>query len=280
MSDANNFTRVLIFNNGGQGIDSLAANDPSADGVIGQNNFNTNSFGTSANTLSNPMGVCTDNCQLYVADLGNDRVLIYDSIPTGTTNPPADNVLGQPNLTTRLPYAVSANSIQPIGVQSVNGVVYVSDHNSNRVLEFSCASLSSNSVSASLVRGGGPTVTFTPTSTPTATPTATVTPTPTVNSNVLVQSVVAAPNMVHGNQPVQIQFTLGRSAKVELSLYTLTGEKMYQVNVQGNAGVNSLVWKVQNGAHQSVASGLYIYVLDVDDGQNHQRTTGKIAVIR
>ena len=47
-------------------------------------------------TLSGPMAVISDGTRLYVADAGNDRVLVWNTIPDANTVP-ADVILGQPN---------------------------------------------------------------------------------------------------------------------------------------------------------------------------------------
>src|SRR6185503_4305187 len=49
----------------------------------------------------NPVSVTTDGTRLYVADLGNNRVLIWNSIPT-TNQQAADVVVGQKNFDTGL----------------------------------------------------------------------------------------------------------------------------------------------------------------------------------
>jgi len=46
--------------------------------------------------LNHPMGVATDGVRLFVADTCNNRVLIWNSIPT-TNYAPADVVVGQPD---------------------------------------------------------------------------------------------------------------------------------------------------------------------------------------
>ncbi len=52
-----------------------------------------------ATSLRGPQGVWIQNGQLFIADTQNDRVLIYNKIPT-TNGAAADIVLGQPNMTT------------------------------------------------------------------------------------------------------------------------------------------------------------------------------------
>ncbi len=53
---------------------------------------------TAANQLSNPVSVTSDGQRLYVADLGFNRVLIWNRIPTAMDQP-ADVVVGQPDMT-------------------------------------------------------------------------------------------------------------------------------------------------------------------------------------
>jgi hypothetical protein len=110
-------------------------------------------------------------------------------------------------------------------------------------------------------------------STPTHTPT--VSPTPIG----LAQSVVVAPNVVHGQQPVRFLVTLADQAKVTLTIFSISGEEVYSTQAHGEQGLNTLVWKGQNNARQAVASGLYIYMLQVDDGSTHETKLGKIVVI-
>ncbi len=93
--------RVLIWNS------IPTQNRQPADVVLGQANFNVAvqpdltkaSTDAHANTLLNPVSVSSDGTRLYVADLGNSRVLIWNSIPT-TNQAPADVVVGQKDMDT------------------------------------------------------------------------------------------------------------------------------------------------------------------------------------
>ena len=88
--------RVLIFNS------IPTANNAAADVVLGQPNFTTfvappvtqQTVAPTASNLASPTSVTTDSAHLYVADLGNNRVLIWNTIPT-TNNVPANVELGQ-----------------------------------------------------------------------------------------------------------------------------------------------------------------------------------------
>ena len=93
--------RVLIWNS------IPAVNRQPADLVLGQASFNlavqpdptTGSTNAHPNTLLSPVSVTSDGTRLYVSDLGNNRVLIWNSIPTSNQQA-ADVVVGQKDLDT------------------------------------------------------------------------------------------------------------------------------------------------------------------------------------
>jgi uncharacterized protein (TIGR03437 family) len=91
--------RVLIYNK------IPTTNGVAADVVIGQPNFTSfvqpdltqaNAMPTASN-MQDPISVTTDATHMYVADLGQSRVLIYNTIPT-TSGAAADVVVGQPDM--------------------------------------------------------------------------------------------------------------------------------------------------------------------------------------
>ncbi|MSV35878.1 MAG: hypothetical protein EXQ47_09810 [Bryobacterales bacterium] len=131
---ANN--RILIW----KSIPST--NGQNADIVLGQADFITVARLTvTASALRGPQGVWIQNGKLLVADTQNNRVLIWNAIPT-QNNQPADVVLGQPNFTTA-PFvnlvdlnvpATAATMLSPTSVTSDGTRLYVSDLGFNRVL--------------------------------------------------------------------------------------------------------------------------------------------------
>src|SRR3989344_3404572 len=87
--------RVLIYNT------IPTANNASADVVIGQPDMTSgdiNNGGIGANTFYYPGQVYSDGTKLFVVDAFNNRVLIYNTIPTAN-NASADVVVGQPDMT-------------------------------------------------------------------------------------------------------------------------------------------------------------------------------------
>ena len=81
------------------------------------------------------MSVATDGQRLYVADTNNNRVLIWNRIPT-TNYQPADMVLGQPDFDTwEEPTEATPSSIVcPWGVETDGQRLYVADTIESRVL--------------------------------------------------------------------------------------------------------------------------------------------------
>jgi uncharacterized protein (TIGR03437 family) len=136
VADTNN-NRVLIWNS------IPTANNAPADVVVGQTDFT--SYGTSvpptAKSLRGPQGVWIQGGKLYIADTQDDRVLIYNSIPS-SSGAPADMVLGQPNFTTFIEQdltqakqdATANNLLNPVSVTSDGTRLYVADLGHHRVL--------------------------------------------------------------------------------------------------------------------------------------------------
>ncbi len=89
---ANN--RVLVW------LSFPAVMDQSADLVLGQPDFvSVSPVPVTASSMRAPQGVWIQGGKLFVADTQNNRVLIWNSIPT-KNGQPADLVLGVPNFTT------------------------------------------------------------------------------------------------------------------------------------------------------------------------------------
>ncbi len=131
VSDAQNH-RVLVYN------PIPTANTPAASFALGQPNLTTttaNTGGASPATMNSPAGLAIAGTRLAVADRGNNRVLLWNAIPTGA-NSAADVILGQPNGS-----STSSNygGISGMSMYSPNSVatdgtrLAVSDSSNNRV---------------------------------------------------------------------------------------------------------------------------------------------------
>ena len=133
-----NHNRVLIWNS----IPTL--NDQPADVVVGQPDFVSSSIPgntPNAQSMRGPQGVWIQNGKLYVADTQNNRVLVYNRIPS-SNGAAADLVLGapnfstvtQPDLTQQNEGASASNMLNPVSVTSDGVRLFVTDLGFNRVL--------------------------------------------------------------------------------------------------------------------------------------------------
>jgi hypothetical protein len=101
--------------------------------VVGQPDFNTISSGTSSTKLNTPEGVFTDGKKLFIVDRVNNRVLIYNQIPT-QNSAPADVVLGQANFTAG-GAATTQRGLSGPTTGCTDGVrLFIADRSNHRVL--------------------------------------------------------------------------------------------------------------------------------------------------
>lgn len=86
VNDAGNH-RLLVFN------DNVTGSGASAVTVLGQSDAASAVAGTGSNQTDFPLGAASDGTKLVVVDSNNNRLLIYNSIPT-VTGATADVVWG------------------------------------------------------------------------------------------------------------------------------------------------------------------------------------------
>jgi uncharacterized protein (TIGR03437 family) len=137
--------RVLVFDNLSRLIPSPTAEIQINTGrcpvcaqgaslVLGQPDFTSSNYATTANGMRLPTAVATDGRNLAVADTANNRVLLWREIPT-RIGQPADIVIGQANFTTVEQVVVNSSSLRaPQGVWIQNGMLFVADTQNDRVM--------------------------------------------------------------------------------------------------------------------------------------------------
>ncbi len=136
VADAQNH-RVLIWNT------FPTANEQPADLVLGQNTFTDaveldpikNNITIAANSLLTPTSVTSDGTRVFVTDLGLNRVLIWNSIPT-RNHQPADVVIGQKDFTEHF-----SNNVEDlcIPLDEDRNKEPDTDANGNLIYPFRCA---------------------------------------------------------------------------------------------------------------------------------------------
>lgn len=131
VADSGN-NRVLRFDNA-----ATKANGAAADGVLGQPDFMTDSSATSQSGMLIPVGVYGDpSGRLYVADVFNNRVLIFNNAAQKNDGANANNVLGQSNFTSDNG-GLSATSLEQPGLlcfDFLTSSLFVPDLGNNRVV--------------------------------------------------------------------------------------------------------------------------------------------------
>jgi hypothetical protein len=104
---------------------------------LGEPDFVTVDPGRSQSALNLPLGVASDGVHVAIADTANNRVLLWNEIPT-VPGQNADVVLGQADFVSIVstnPLPVTASSMRaPQGVWFQNGKFFVADTQNNRVL--------------------------------------------------------------------------------------------------------------------------------------------------
>ncbi len=138
--------RVLIYNNLSSNFpDPNAVFDPTkgvrcpvcggqANLVLGQPDFISSNPGLTSKGMQLPTAVASDGTHLAVADTSNNRVLIWNTIPT-QMDQPADVVVGQKDFTSLKPVVADATSVRaPQGVWLYNNKLYVADTLNNRIM--------------------------------------------------------------------------------------------------------------------------------------------------
>ena len=137
--------RVLAFN----GIPT--SNGAAASFVLGQTDLVSDGSGISSTAISGPQTLVGSGGKLFLDEYDNDRVLIWNTIPTHS-GAPADVVVGQPSFTLDASVCTSASLRIPESIHVVAGKLLVADSGHNRVLVWNSIP-TTNGVPADLVLG-------------------------------------------------------------------------------------------------------------------------------
>ena len=138
VADSSN-NRVLVWNT------FPTSSFAPADAVLGQTDFTSGTGGLGPTSFAVPQMMTTNGTQLALTDTNNDRVLVWDSLPTADT--PPDHVLGQSDLAHGAPNdddqdgtkdaTPSARTLSaPRGVLFTSDSLVVVDASNNRTLIF------------------------------------------------------------------------------------------------------------------------------------------------
>jgi sugar lactone lactonase YvrE len=125
--------RVVWFDN----AYAISANQPDADGVLGQPDFVTAVTATAQSGMNGPRDiVVAADGTLFVADQLSNRVLRFDNAASKLNGADADGVLGQVAFTTAVTATSQSGMNGPRGVTLLDDALFVADTSNARVLRF------------------------------------------------------------------------------------------------------------------------------------------------
>ena len=134
----NGNSRVLVYDLSRIQNGQLAVN------VLGQANLTSGGTATTQSGLAYPVGLALDatNNRLFVADRGNNRVVVYD-VTKITDGEEAVAVLGQANFTASTASTTRSGLASPAGLayDASNKRLFVGDNGNNRVLVYEAATI-------------------------------------------------------------------------------------------------------------------------------------------
>ncbi|MDH5447173.1 MAG: Ig-like domain-containing protein [Gammaproteobacteria bacterium] len=135
------------------GFNSIpTTNNADADFALGQTDFTTKSSGTTALKFNRPQTVAFGDGKMFLSDVNNHRILIWNSIPA-SDNVAADVVLGQDDFSTGAAGPCGNTGLsEPQAVWSVNGKLILGDSGHHRVLIWNSIP-ETNNVPADIVLG-------------------------------------------------------------------------------------------------------------------------------
>ncbi len=176
-------------------------------------------------------------------------------------------------------FTVSINEYYGVKVTNSASAMYTDAYWADKEVRYSNTT---TSLIATLTPSSTPTVTvtFTNTQTHTITPTSTITPTYTATPPVLELELKGAfPNPAESE--ARIVFKLSRDAGISINVYTVSGEKVRELKMDGLKGMNAGLWDGKNNKEKPVSSGTYIYILEADAGSGgKKKAEGKLSLIK
>lgn len=133
VADSHN-ARVLIYSN----VPTNATQAP--DIILGQpapstnqSTYCTSTYPVGPNSIYSPASVAFDGTRLIVTDTGDNRVMIWNSLPT-QTNQAADVIVGQLDGTSQKQSAGFSGMTRPLSAVAQGNRLFVADSTNNRVL--------------------------------------------------------------------------------------------------------------------------------------------------
>lgn len=119
--------RILVFD------EVPTTGGAAADFALGQPDLVSNNAGSGASQLTRPQGALVSGDKFIVNDYGNNRILIWNTVPTAPGEA-ADVVVGQTDFGESGAACARNGLLYPEGVFVLDGRLFVADSGNNRVL--------------------------------------------------------------------------------------------------------------------------------------------------
>jgi len=84
--------------------------------------------------------------------------------------------------------------------------------------------------------------------------------------------------VIVSNNNNNVKFNATKNAKVNLKIFDLSGVKVIELSADNSA--QNIEWNLKNAKGKAVASGVYLWTIEISDGNSSIRKTGKLAVIK
>ena len=95
-----------------------------------------------------------------------------------------------------------------------------------------------------------------------------------VTSGSPIVSAVISPEDIHAGQPIQLSLTLAQPVMIQWTIFSPSGEKLFEIIKQEELGLNTLFWP---GTNMNQPQGIYSYAIETA-GSSPATLTGNISI--
>jgi Zn-dependent metalloprotease len=99
-------------------------------------------------------------------------------------------------------------------------------------------------------------------------------------NSLTIDNVINYPNPF-SNEGTNFSFQLSKSANINIKVYSTLGQLIKKIDTTAKEGFNSIPWDGKNDFGETLANGVYFYLITATDNSGNQvKTRGKLAVLR
>jgi hypothetical protein len=87
-------------------------------------------------------------------------------------------------------------------------------------------------------------------------------------------SAVISPDDIHAGQPIQLSLTLAQPVMIQWTIFSPSGEKLFEIIKEEESGLNTLFWP---GTNVNQPQGVYSYMIETE-GSSPTTLTGNVSI--